>query len=217
MICAPAEIPKNMLVSRGTIAILDRDENDKPNQGILHRESRRGSTHLVCESSGDIESEHSMCPSSGSLSCSTSSSQTSGEADSPIACLAHSTQADIENRTTAIEVFDLDDLIRQQQESICLRRRVKGSVVQPFSRRERDAHNLRSYGLSGRSAVKVMTLDQNWKAYLGTLPKEIFGSREAFQNRAEAAVRGKPLFSGLRIDEDNNADMQRESAFIYIC
>jgi hypothetical protein len=189
--------------------MLNREENDKPNQGTLHRESSRGSTHIACESSGDIESEHSMCPSSGSLSCSPSASQTSGEADSPISCLAHSTQADIENRTTAVEVFDLDDLIRQQQESICLRRKVRGSVVLPFSRRERDAQNRRSYGRSGRSAVKVLTLDQKWKAYLGTLPKEIFGSREALQNRAEAAVRGKPLFSGLRIDEDNNADMQR--------
>jgi hypothetical protein len=121
-----------MLVSRGTIAMLNREENDKPNQGTLHLESRRGSTHLACESSGDIESEHSMCPSSGSLSCSPSASQTSGEADSPISCLAHSTQADIENRTTAVEDFDLDDLIRQQQESICLRRQVKGSVVLPF-------------------------------------------------------------------------------------
>jgi hypothetical protein len=66
--------------------------------------------------------------------------------------------------------------------------------VLPISRRESGAKNIRSYGRSGRSAVKVQTLDQKWEAYLGTLPTEIFDSKEALQNRADVAVRGKPLF-----------------------
>jgi hypothetical protein len=158
----------------------------------------------------DDESENSLCPSSGSLSWSQSASRKTGEAESAIACLEHAYRAEPEQSSRPVEVIDLDDLIRQQQESVSRRRQVAGPAIRNSQQNRRVSYKRRDdLQQHCRSYSRVQTLDGKWMAYLRTLPGNVFDSREALQNRAETAVRGRPLFSGLRVDEENNADMQR--------
>jgi hypothetical protein len=208
-VCGPADISKTGPVNRGAIITLDRECNVQPHQEMSHRERAVRRTTRDMASSADVESENSLCLSSGSLSRSPSGSQTTGEAESSIACLEHAYQAEPEHSARPAEVVDLDDLIRQQQESICRRRQVAGPAIQNLKQRRGVANNRRGDGQHWRSSARVQTLDGKWMAYLRTLPGNVFDSREALQNRAESAVRGRPLFSGLRVDEENCADMQR--------
>jgi hypothetical protein len=205
----PSHIAKTGLASRGAMIFSDLECNAQPNREILHRERAVRRTNRIVASSGDEESENSLCPSSGSLSWSPSESRMTGEAESTIACLEHVNRAEPEHSARPVEVVDLDDLIRQQQESICRRRQGSGPVIRNFHQKRKVSYNRRGSGKHCRSSARIQTLDGHWMAYLRTLPGNVFDSREALQNRAETAVRGRPLFSGLRIDEENSADMQR--------
>jgi hypothetical protein len=144
--------------------------------------------------------------SSGSLACSLRGSHRLGGGDAPIsiACLEH---VGGEKGVTGQDddVMDLDELIRRQQESVSRRRR--GSVLAIALSYHRACH--RDADGRGPGKKKVWTLEEMWTQYIRTLPKTFFRSNEALMNRAESAIRGKPLFSGLRVDEENSSDMRR--------
>jgi hypothetical protein len=106
--------------------------------------------------------------------------------------------------------FKLDELLKFQQETLTGRR---SSQTNRFHL-NKDSEMSRRHGnevnrnIRGR-VTRVKSLSEKWKEYIMSLPRTFFSSREAFKNNSEAAVPGKPLFSGLHIDEFNNADMQR--------
>jgi hypothetical protein len=106
--------------------------------------------------------------------------------------------------------FKLDELLKFQQDTLTGRR---SSQTSRFHR-NKDSEMSRRHGNEGKRHIRgrvtrVKSLSEKWEEYLMSLPRTFFNSREAFKNNSEAAVPGKPLFSGLHIDEFNNADMQR--------
>ena len=185
------------------------DRNSNANNEVLNRERTIKNTGLIMKRSLNVESGSSKCPSEGSSSWYQTEFNTTVEADSTIACLSDACQGDQETIERTVEVIDLDELIKQQQESICRRRQITGTAPRASSQMGRRANNHRNEGRAVRSPVRVQTLDEKRKYYLRTLRKNVFDSREALQNRDETAIRGRPLFSGLRVDEENNMDMQR--------
>jgi hypothetical protein len=185
------------------------DVNSAANHNVFHGLRSIKSTGRIMGLSVNVESESSQCPSEGSISWSQTESNATVEADSTIACLAQPCQEDQYTMERTVEVIDLDELIKQQQESICRRRQITGPAPQTLSQKGRRANNHRDEVRAVRSSARVQTLDEKWKSYLRTLPTNIFDSREALQNRDERAIRGRPLFSGLRVDEENSMDMQR--------
>jgi hypothetical protein len=48
-----------------------------------------------------------------------------------------------------------------------------------------------------------------WMDYLSSLPEDFFSSRKALSESQEQTTRGTPMFTGLRVDEVNSADMER--------
>jgi hypothetical protein len=105
---------------------------------------------------------------------------------------------------------DLDELLTQQQHHICRRRHGMGSTVgKDSTETPNDDHSRDQAARKNRVNHVAQTLEEKWAAYLRTLPKETFESMEALNSRAEKAVRGKPLFSGIRVDEENCSDVQR--------
>jgi hypothetical protein len=132
------------------------------------------------------------------------------EKESNIACLSYVNQSE-RRKNGSPEVFvDLDELLAQQQHSICRRRHGMGYGTGRAYTRTPDGTLSRDHAARKKRVNPVFhTLDEKWAAYLRTLPKEIFESGEALNNQAEKAVRGKPLFSGLRVNEENCSDVQR--------
>jgi hypothetical protein len=163
----------------------DGDDDDDDDDNIL-----------PCPENNDRNKDTLSTTSSsfGSLAWSSRGSHRLGGGDAPIsiACLEHVVG---ENGPTGRDedVLDLDELIRRQQESVSHRRRgsVLDIVPSTHRARQRDAH--------GRTPRKrnVLTLEESWTQYIRTLPNTFFRSNEALMNRAESAIRGKPLFSGL--------------------
>jgi hypothetical protein len=188
-ICAPPDI-------------LQDEENSTANRKVLHRLRAIKSTGRIMERSANVESESSQCPSEGSISWSQTECNTTVKADSAIACLAHACQGDQDTIEKTVEVIDLDEFIKQQQESICRRRKTTETAPQTLSQKRRRANNHRDEGRAVRSFERVQNIDEKWKPYLRALLENVFDSREALQNRDERAIRGRLLFSELRIDEE---------------
>jgi hypothetical protein len=115
------------------------------------------------------------------------------------------------NESSMVEgPVDLDEILMLQQETITHRRisqtnRHHSNSAGGMTARRKEARNQ----ASRHRLARVQTLGEKWVDYLGTLPATFFSSREALGNNSEGAVRGRPLFSGLHIDECNNSDMQR--------
>jgi hypothetical protein len=106
--------------------------------------------------------------------------------------------------------FKLDELLKFQQETLTGRQNSQTSRfhLNNDSERSRRHGNERNRNVRGR-VTRVKSLSGKWEEYLQSLPMTFFSSREAFKNNSESAVPGKPLFSGLHIDEFNNADILR--------
>lgn len=116
--------------------------------------------------------------------------------------------------------LDLEELIRLQQEAVCIRRESQlGTHSRGLLRvnTRDDARGCRRFkncrhekrSSSSCSKEKEKSIHERWTEYLSTLPAEFLTSKEALANCSDGAVRGKPLFSGLRLDEQNSSDMQR--------
>jgi hypothetical protein len=110
----------------------------------------------------------------------------------------------------AEDPLDLDELLRLQQETLTHRRSSQISRYRLNSAVGMTARRKHGQSLGSRHRLaRVQSLSEKWAEYLGTLPATFFSSREALGNNLEGAVRGRPLFSGVHIDECNNSDMQR--------
>jgi hypothetical protein len=106
--------------------------------------------------------------------------------------------------------LDLDELLRLQQETLTHRRSSQASRYRLNSAVGKTARRKDGQSLGSRHRLaRVQSLSEKWAEYLGTLPSTFLSSRDALANSLEGAVRGRPLFSGLHIDEYNNSDIQR--------
>jgi hypothetical protein len=134
----------------------------------------------------------------------------SGENESSIACLSYVKQSERVRNGSPDFFVDLDELLTQQQHYICRRRHgMRSSVRRDSTETPSNVPSSDPAARKNRVNHVAHTLEEKWAAYLRTLPKETFESMEALNSRAEKAVRGKPLFSGIRVDEENCSDVQR--------
>jgi hypothetical protein len=183
----------------------NKDDNDGDNDALYFAEKGDEVEAAACLSP-------TRSPSSSNSSASFLRANQSGGSnakDISIDCLKLPVGENVELGGEENDVVDLDELILRQQEAVSRRRRGSHQTIVPTSSHHRAPRHRKDYQRPIPGKSRVLTLEERWKHYVRTLPNTFFRSKEALMNRAESAIRGKPLFSGLRVEEQNNSDMRR--------
>ena len=96
--------------------------------------------------------------------------------------------------------FDIDRLLRKQEETLCKRRLLVGPSSSRKKRRWTGAKMLKSVG-SG-------TVAERWRLYLSSLEDDFFTSPEARMEEEGRVSKGKTAYRGLTLTPENNYDIK---------